>query len=219
MEIQAAISKVRGIIANRVVFEGEGIAEVHVLAGTDRQAKQIVRDVESLCAAEFGIRIDHRKVSVALIDTPVEREQFQRPQIRGMRVETLGSRLEVHVALAVGQDIYEGMAEGIAVNRNRLAAFAALNALEEYLRGSCHLVLEDLVPFHLGEWEGYLAGVVLLSSFAEEHLVGSALVKKDHLEAVVKATCNAVNRRIRTVSGEGRQRSHSDLEVDDEDRQ
>lgn len=192
-------------MATRVVGENGDISEVHILAQANRPAKQIVRDVESLVATQFGVKLDHRKVSVAQIEGPTEEPApVARPEIRGVRIEVEGGRVQVHVALAQGGKVYEGSAEGLgaSVNRYRLAATAALSALENYLNKSCRLVLDDLVPFHLGGWDGYLAGVVLISTFGEEHLVGCSLVKRDKIDAVIKAACNAVNRRIRHLGGE-----------------
>ena len=59
------------------------------------------------------------------------------------------------------------------------------------------------MPFHLGGWDGYLAGVLMVSAFGEEQLIGSALVKTDKMDAVIKAAFNAVNRRIPVSGGEG----------------
>lgn len=204
-EVQSAIGKVRGVMATRVVGENGDISEVHILAQAGRPAKQIVRDVESLVAAQFGLKLDHRKVSVAQIETPSEEKApLPSPELRGVRIEVEGGRVKVHVTLAHGEKVYEGSAEGagVSVNRYRLAAIAALSALENYLNNSCRLILDDLVPFHLGGWEGYLAGVVLVSTFGEEHLVGCSLVKKDKVDAVIKAACNAVDRRIRHLGGD-----------------
>jgi len=210
-EVQEAIERVRGVVASRVVAEDGVISEVHILAQTGRSAKQIVRDVESVCAAQFGITLDHRKVSVALIHQPESSERYpiRRPEIAGVRVETAGRKVEVHVTLGVGDASYEGSAEGTggAVHRVKVAALAALNALERYLGHGCRFELDDLVPFHLGGWDGYLAGVVMVSAFGEEQLVGSALVKIDQMDAAIRAALDAVNRRIPIIAAEsGRRR-------------
>lgn len=204
-ELQTAIEQVRGVLASRVVADNGTISEVHILADTGRSAKQIVRDVESVCAALFDLELDHRKVSVALIHQPqAQRRRFRRPEVRGMRVETEGRRIRVHVTLGVGETTYEGSAEGFGGtdHRYRVAAIAALDALQQYLGDSCRFALDDLVPFHLGGWDGYLAGVLMVSAFGEEQLVGSALVRTDKLDAVVNAALNAVNRRIPVVASE-----------------
>ncbi|MBO2522091.1 MAG: hypothetical protein CW345_09905 [Firmicutes bacterium] len=206
-EVQDAIGRVRGVVASRVVTKDGAISEVHVLAHTGRSAKQIVRDVESVCAAQFGITLDHRKVSVAVIHSPekAERPPLRRPVISGVRVETGGRRTRVHVTLGVGDAVYEGSAESIggAAHRVKVAAAAALDALQRYVGDGCRFELDDLVPFHLGGWDGYLAGVVMVSAFGEEHLVGSALVKIDPLDAAIRAALDAVNRRIPIVAREG----------------
>ncbi len=45
------------------------IAEVHVVATTDRSPKFIARDVETVLKAEFGLKIDYRKIGVVIINS------------------------------------------------------------------------------------------------------------------------------------------------------
>lgn len=55
----------------RVVDDGEGaIQEVHVLTTSEISAKQTVRNVESALFAHLGLRIDHRRISVAATTEP-----------------------------------------------------------------------------------------------------------------------------------------------------
>lgn len=211
--MQEAIERVRGVVASRVVTEGGAISEIHILAQAGRTAKQIVRDVETVCAAQFGITLDHRKVSVAIIQSPAEGERppVRRPEVTSVRVETSERRTRVQVTLNVGGASYEGSAEGIggAVHRLRVAASAALDALQRCLGNGCRFELADLVPFHLGGWDGYLAGVVMVSAFGVEELVGSALVKVDDMDAAIRAVLDAVNRRIPVAGAEGGHRRSS----------
>ena len=66
VEIEGTLSRLRGILSARVVRDERGeIQEVHVLADEGRHPKQISRDIESALFSEFGIRIDHRKISIA----------------------------------------------------------------------------------------------------------------------------------------------------------
>lgn len=68
-EAEATLGRLRGVLSSRIVVGAGGeIAEVHVMATAERGAKQIVRDVESALFANFGVRIDHRKISVAVMD-------------------------------------------------------------------------------------------------------------------------------------------------------
>ena len=55
-----------GVVSVRVVDDQDGsIKEVHILTTSEISAKQTVRNVESALLAHLGIRIDHRRVSVA----------------------------------------------------------------------------------------------------------------------------------------------------------
>ena len=41
------------------------VSEVHVLAQAGLQPKQLVRNIESALLAQLGLKIDHRKISIA----------------------------------------------------------------------------------------------------------------------------------------------------------
>jgi hypothetical protein len=57
-----------GEVSERVVDNGEGsIQEVHILTTSEVPAKQTVRNVESALFAHLGLRIDHRRVSIAAV--------------------------------------------------------------------------------------------------------------------------------------------------------
>jgi hypothetical protein len=60
-----------GIIAARIVASDTGaVDEIHLLTTAEVTPKQTVRNVESALIAHFGMRIDHRKISVATsVDT------------------------------------------------------------------------------------------------------------------------------------------------------
>jgi hypothetical protein len=66
---EALVGEVVSVVAARIVpgFE-RPVDEVHVVATTERNPKQIVRDVQSLLYAQLGVSIDHRVVSVVQID-------------------------------------------------------------------------------------------------------------------------------------------------------
>ena len=66
---EALLNSLRGVLSARVVARPGGvIEEIHLLTEGDVPAKQSVRNVESALLAHFGLKIDHRKVSVAQTD-------------------------------------------------------------------------------------------------------------------------------------------------------
>ncbi|MFN8588077.1 MAG: hypothetical protein U0704_09795 [Candidatus Eisenbacteria bacterium] len=63
---EAAIRRLRDIEGVSVHADGDTIREVHVLTSSERPAKHIVRDVQTVLKTRLGLAIDHRVVSVAL---------------------------------------------------------------------------------------------------------------------------------------------------------
>lgn len=60
------ISTLPGVVSVRIVAtESGGVDGIHVLMTGETQPKQMVRNVESALMAHLGMRVDHRKVSVA----------------------------------------------------------------------------------------------------------------------------------------------------------
>ena len=71
-ELESAIRELPCVRASSVVTNSDATPiEVHVVATPGKPAKQIVRDVQSLSLAEFGIGLDHRIVSVVQIGDSV----------------------------------------------------------------------------------------------------------------------------------------------------
>jgi hypothetical protein len=67
-EAEAILRQLREIEHAAITTDGEEIKEVHVVARTARRPKQIVRDVESALAAFLNRSIDHRIISVVLLE-------------------------------------------------------------------------------------------------------------------------------------------------------
>ncbi len=202
-EIEEAISQVSEIKAARVVVGSDGsIDEIHVLALPTKSPKQIVRDIESTVMAVFGIPVDHKKISIAQLGQDmVPRDQIQAPpraRIRSINAEVTGVQLTVTVTLELGSDLYVGTATGPAsqTSRRRLVALAALNAVEQYLEGSMSFALEDVDVVRLGKESVAVACVVLVTSLGEQAFSGAALVRQNEKDSIVKATLDAINRRI-----------------------
>lgn len=70
-QVEQLLLGLSGVNSLKLVPNGHGgIDEVHVVGSQDLGAKQIVRNIESALLAEFGLQIDHRKISVAQVAEP-----------------------------------------------------------------------------------------------------------------------------------------------------
>lgn len=60
------LSTLPGVIAARIIANESGaVDEIHVLTTAELTPKQTVRNIESALIAHLGMRVDHRKISVA----------------------------------------------------------------------------------------------------------------------------------------------------------
>ncbi|MGQ9512098.1 hypothetical protein [Thermodesulfitimonas sp.] len=109
-----------------------------------------------------------------------------------------GNKIEVRVELANRGKILSGVAVGPASarNRRRLIAQAMLSALESESESGYSFILEGLTVVTLAGKQVALVAVSLLSPLGEEFLTGSAVVDEEEPEAIVKATLDAINRRL-----------------------
>ena len=69
--IEKLLVELEGVGSLKIIPDGHGgIDEVHVLSASELSPKQIVRNIESALLAEFGLQIDHRKISIARTRAP-----------------------------------------------------------------------------------------------------------------------------------------------------
>lgn len=203
-EIEALLGQVAEIKAARVVASPEGhIQEVHILALPTKSPKQLVRDIESTIMARFGIPIDHKKISIAQLgqdSMPAEPTigDAARARIVTINATVTGVHATVSVTLEIEGDQYVGEAAGPAsrTGRQRLIALATLNAVEQYSHGTHSFALEDVTITQLGREHVAVSCVTLVSPLGEQSYAGSALARQNENDSIVRATLDAINRRL-----------------------
>jgi hypothetical protein len=180
--------------------------EVHVLADQSKPAKQTVRDVRAVAQTVFGIELDHRIVSVAQLDTD-ERDgpvgidlprTEARSRVGSIVVEALGLRAEARVVLLDGEREHVGYAEGsvASVARPPLVAAAALDAVRQVdaAAEAVHVATAEIT--RVGPNRVAIVTVVYVDPPNELLVCGSAVVRRDRDDAVVRALLDATNRRL-----------------------
>ncbi|EMT39052.1 hypothetical protein TthWC1_1443 [Thermoanaerobacter thermohydrosulfuricus WC1] len=200
--MEGYINKIQGVLSSRVVVENGEITEIHVLADSTRNAKQIARDVQSVIMAQFGIDINHKIVSVAQIDTGESLQGEQRLVFSSYSFINNGLTSEARVILTRGDEVFEGYAEGpnTTSNKYKIIANATLDSISKLIPKNHLFLLEDVDIFNIAKNRIIVVGVTHVTNNQEELLTGSCLIKKDEGEAVVKATLDAVNRRVMSIT-------------------
>jgi hypothetical protein len=203
LEIEEALGQVSEIRAARVVASPEGdIQEIHVLALPSKMPKQLVRDIESTLMAAFGIAVDHKKISIAQLGQESLPREVAKPQaraqIKSISTESTGAQVSISVALDIEGETFVGRATGAGSQTasQRLVAEATLRAVEEYLHSAFTFALEDVGIVRLGRESVAVSCVAMVTSLGEQAYGGSALVRQNEKDSIVRATLDAINRRL-----------------------
>ena len=198
-DIESILCRLKDVIAVSVVRDGKDeVAEIHVLTGSSRSPKQVVRDVESALMARLGIAVDHKKISVAQIDDDSPRYDHSRLKFSDVSISFNGSKTEATVRLARDGAVYSGDAEGMSspTAQMKLIASATLRAIDETGLVNSSIVLEDVNEVSIGGRRVAVVLVNMITDRGEDLLTGSAVIKQDVWKGVVNATLDAVNRRL-----------------------
>lgn len=199
-EFQEALHRVTGVSSARVVGD-DAATEVHIVTDSDRSPKQLVRDVQSLAAATFGMRIDHRIVSVVRLEaTPGTGDSGHRPFIEKIGI---GSRdnlhwVEVSLRWPDGKSTNgSGAAGSSRQTRARGAAVAVVECLDPLLRATKMTAEVDQVEIHrIGGGEWVLTHATLYEGRTSIPLLGTCQLQDDASSAAAKAMLDAINRRL-----------------------
>ncbi|MEP6624574.1 MAG: hypothetical protein ABJC79_09030 [Acidimicrobiia bacterium] len=207
LELERELCRLTEVSAARVVTDDIGRpTEVHILASGAKHAKQVVRDVQSVALASFGIELDRRIVSVVQLNgdgahllEPVAPIELNRAVLVNVTAELSGLRSLVRVTLARGEDESVGFAEGsmASTSRNRLIAVATIDALRQLQKAAECLDIDSAQIERVGIHDVAIVTVVFVMPPAEQMISGSAIVR-DHqdAEAIVRAVLDATNRRL-----------------------
>lgn len=198
--IEKSMLLVPGVGSVRLVVDEAGeIQEIHALIDGGRAPKQVARDFESLLFTRFGIRVDHKKISIAQLgDEPKPPGPLPRLTIRGLELRNQGPVTSVRVELADPEKVAAATVEGptSVSNRLRLVASATLGAVKGFLGDAVQFVLEDVRVERVARREVVVVCVTLVGAKGEETLLGTCHASRDETEATIRATLSALNRRL-----------------------
>ena len=205
------IASLKGVLSARVVASPAGeITEIHVLTEAEPTAKQVVRNVESALLAQLGVKLDHRKISVAQtadvlpIEAMEERVALEIARKRAVvfrRVEVTGTQGtdRVKVSVTLEHDGSELTAAEDAGDAPKMRVLAAARAAVGIMDGLMQDGTVDLAGANL--LEAFDATVVLVGLHVLEKRetrlhVGSCVIRASAEQAAVLAVLDAGNRQI-----------------------
>jgi 5S rRNA maturation endonuclease (ribonuclease M5) len=203
------ITSLTGVLSSRVVVTAQGeISEIHVLTTSDVQGKQVVRNIESALMAQLGVKIDHRKISVAQTADVRPIEALQQEAIisrankrvvvfQGLEVRPSERPQRVVVRVRLSFEDREAQAEeqGTDTMRNRVeaAARAAATCLDELLPDNS-VALEGAQIIDAFDRKFILVAVHGLGGREAQLLTGTCEIRESAERSAVLAVLDATNR-------------------------
>jgi hypothetical protein len=203
-DLVLTLNQIRGVYASCVVLdEKREVSEVHIVASTARKPKQIVRDVETILFVKHATKLDYRKISMVQIpDEQLLRIPVARPEIDRVTEELVGSlkRIQVEIRGAGRRAIGEAYEKLDNPSPFKTAARATIDAIKKLVGPSLDFQLEDVQVFGLGAREIVIVVINCLVEDREEIFTGSSFLGTRNIESAVRATLDALNRRIHNLS-------------------
>lgn len=213
-QVEQLLSGLDGVQSLKIVPDGHGgIDEVHAVGNSDLGAKQIVRNIESALLAEFGLQVDHRKISIAQVKRPdisaaengqSAAEPFMEPATgtRRLILSTLeierkaGKKIVCRVELEGDDTSFEGSAEGADFSRSRLevVGHAVLEALNNATMDDIVLRLEGVSRLEASGRDVVVAVIQGQEGRRSVTLPGISLIVDSPEESAVLACLQATNR-------------------------
>lgn len=210
-EVEREICRLPDVSIARIVGEPDGrVTEVHIVAVPGKHPKQIVRDVQSITLASFGLELDRRLISVVQLGGAAAGADLgagvaaPRASILAITAEANGLRSLVRVTIARDDEEAVGFAEGSIAStaRHRLIAASTVDALRQLDPAAECIDVDHAQVVRVGAHDVAVVTVVFVVPPTEQMVSGSALVRaQGEADAVARAVLDATNRRLGYVVG------------------
>lgn len=208
----AAVRQLPGVSSVEADDDGDGLSALRVRLSAGADPARVGAAVLRVAQASSGSPLDPAQVRVVGDDAPPTAVEAAdrlasvngadpRPQVLRTEVEVRASDVSTTVVLTAGERTATGRCTGSLAGSGvpRAVAGATLRALEGLLRGSATLEL-DAVRIHRGDGEAVvLVRLTLQVGHVEQQLTGSAAVRAEQSDAVVRAVLDASNRRLASL--------------------
>lgn len=197
-EVEYFLANIKSVLSCKIITDSNNnITEIHVISDSSRHSKQIVRDIRTAMLSHFNLDVDYKIISVAQINKNISVTSDFRLLYEGYTNETNSERIKIQAKLSWDEKEFVGEAEGIKSDKNTLmvAAHSTLNAIKKAIELDC-LIVDDIQSAKVAGKEVMLAAITYIDHGRETVLIGSAIINNNKIDSAIKATLNAINRKI-----------------------
>jgi hypothetical protein len=206
-EIVAALRTVPGVAEADVEpdEEGGGLGMLRLGLSPGVDEVQVASKVGRMLRERFGLGVDADQVQLIedAENHQLVEQSGRRPIISRMQLVSSGLEVTAAVSLSYREGTVRGEATGTATQSGvqRAVATAALRAIELLIGNTARFELEHVEVTRGGPEPTALVSVTMVSGSGTDRLTGSAVVREDARQAVIRAALDAVNRRLEPFLG------------------
>lgn len=189
--LEKSIGEIRGVRRARVDVKDSTVRGIRVLVIPERSTAEVADEVRRVVERHAAAPIS--KDAIEILSTSASAPgSLQRRKLSSVATERTQNRFKARVVLELSGDTLVGESDSPSERtfEFRSVARATLESLRKLISGRMDLELVDVL--HTGSHQ--LALVAL--SHDRGTLIGSALVRLDHHDAIARATLDALNRHL-----------------------
>ncbi|HBE86254.1 MAG TPA: hypothetical protein DDW53_13930 [Lachnoclostridium sp.] len=151
--------------------------------------------------AQYGANIDHKVISIAQIPAENDLRLHNRLIFDEINLSRSKERSSATVSLSDGDSTFSGTATSLndRLEVNKMICQATLSAVENFIDDNVLLSVADVKTFDLSGEKAVSVCIAVKSKSRVDRMIGSSFIGDDSGTAVVKATMDALNRRIATA--------------------
>ena len=197
-EVEFFLANIKSVLSCKIITDSNNnITEIHVLSDSSRHSKQIVRDIRTALLSHFNLDIDYKIISVAQVNKNISINSDFRLLYDGYTNENYGEKIKIIAKFTWDEKEFLGEAEGLRSEKNTLmvAALATLNAIKKAIELDCFIV-DDIQTAKVSGKDVVLSSITYFDKGREILLIGSSIINNNKIDSTIKATLNAINRKI-----------------------
>jgi hypothetical protein len=180
--------------------DGEGLGLLRVGLDPGADEVQVASNVGRVLRDQFGLGVDADAVQLVedAETAAAPAPSSARPVISRMQLVSAGLEVTATVLLTFRDLEVAGDSTGTATQTGvlRAVATATVRALEQLISGQARFEIDQVAVSMAGPSRAVLVAVTMVSGSGSEHLTGAATVREDVRQATIRATLDALNRRL-----------------------
>jgi hypothetical protein len=198
-----------GVIAARIIASDNGaVDEIHVLTTSEVTPKQTVRNIESALIAHLGMRVDHRKISVATtLEPQAPRETVKEKETRvaaeaaataaaapplPLKLEVISGRLLYFEDVEVRRSRAKGIACRVTLKKGDESFVGEAEGMENErsrIELAARAALQALAQAEPSDRALALDGVRLIEAFDREFVFVGVTARLARTSALLTGSC------------------------------